>query len=101
MKYAPIGNLVVLQPLETEQKSESGIYLGDGAQSNVKRGLVLEVGPGLSSSGWLAARPQVQEGDYVRYRGDSGVLLEQDVLILDATAVLAVEKKDNEPSGEY
>ena len=45
-KIKPLGDRVIIQPLEEKNITESGIMIPDTAKENPQRGKVLAVGPG-------------------------------------------------------
>ena len=46
MRLKPLGNRVVLQELEAEEKTPSGIILPDSAKEKPQEAVVVAVGPG-------------------------------------------------------
>jgi chaperonin GroES len=46
MKLQPLGDRLIVEVLEEEQETESGIVLPDTAKEKPQRGRVLAVGPG-------------------------------------------------------
>jgi len=92
----PLNNNVVIEPLEVEKKTASGILLtGDGANPNYAEGIVLAVGPGyLKVDGSGREVMSVQVGDrviYQAYEGQIRVPYEgKDVLIFDEGIILAI-----------
>jgi co-chaperonin GroES (HSP10) len=72
MDLQPRGDWILVLPLTEERETESGIVFPDEARRQIwKRGKVLKVGTGkVVKKGSLAGtmvRPDVQEGDIVRY----------------------------------
>ena len=65
MKLIPIGERVVLKPLEGEDKTRSGIYLP--RSEDKKQGLVVEIGSFKDGS-----LIPLKKGDRVLYGGYSG-----------------------------
>ena len=66
----PLGDRIVVKPLESEEKTEGGIYLPDTAQEKPQKGEVVAVGPGrVVESGPNAGKtipPEVKVGDKVQ-----------------------------------
>ena len=62
MNLKPLGDRLIVVPLEEEQTTSGGIVLPDTAQEKPQRGSVLAVGPGsaaatrASSSRWTSPR---------------------------------------------
>ncbi len=46
MQLKPLGDRVVVQPIEREEKTESGLYLPDTAKEKPQEGKVVAVGSG-------------------------------------------------------
>ncbi len=93
-KIQPLGDKVLVEPLEAEEKSPGGIILPDTAKERPKEGRVIAVGPGkLNDKGEREPMP-VKEGDIVIYTEFSGTEVKIDgkkYLIIDADSLLAVK----------
>lgn len=46
VKLQPMGNRLVVKPMQSEEKTKSGIYLPDTAKEKPQEGKVIAVGPG-------------------------------------------------------
>jgi chaperonin GroES len=67
MKLRPLGDRVVIKPVEREERTKSGILLPDTAKEKPQRGKVVAVGPGkLRDSGDRTAL-SVKVGDEVLF----------------------------------
>jgi chaperonin GroES len=91
MNLQPLGDRVVVQSIEAEQVTASGIVLPDTAAEKPQRGKVLAVGAGRYEDGQRVP-PQVSEGDeviYSKYGGTEVKVDGQDVLILRESDILA------------
>ena len=87
----PLADRVVVQSIEAEQVTSSGIVLPDTAAEKPQRGKVLAVGPGRYEDGKRVA-PQVAEGDeviYSKYGGTEVKVDGEDLLILRESDILA------------
>jgi chaperonin GroES len=62
----PLGDRVVVQPLEAEEKTDSGLYIPDSAQEKPQKGTVVAIGPGRVENG-TKVDMTVSEGDEVLY----------------------------------
>ncbi|HSC50806.1 MAG TPA: co-chaperone GroES [Gaiellaceae bacterium] len=92
MKLQPLGDRLIVEVLEEEQETESGIVLPDTAKEKPQRGRVLAVGPGLRGKQGELIRMDVAEGDEVvfsKYGGTEIRIGTDDVLILRESDVLA------------
>ena len=93
MDLQPLGDRLIVEVLEDEETTASGIVLPDTAKEKPQRGRVLAVGPGERSeqSGELIPM-DVAEGDEIifsKYGGTEVKLGSDDVLILRESDVLA------------
>jgi chaperonin GroES len=93
MNLQPLGDRLIVEVLEEEETTASGIVLPDTAKEKPQRGRVLAVGPGERSehSGELIAM-DVAVGDEIifsKYGGTEVKVGVDDVLILRQTDVLA------------
>jgi chaperonin GroES len=87
----PLADRVVVQSIEAEQVTASGIVLPDTASEKPQRGKVLAVGPGRYEDGKRIS-PQVAEGDeviYSKYGGTEVKVDGEDLLILRESDILA------------
>jgi chaperonin GroES len=88
----PLEDRIVIQVLEAEQTTASGIVIPDTAKEKPQEGRVLAVGPGRFEDG--ARVPlDVQVGDKVifsKYGGTEVKLSGQEYLVLSARDVLAI-----------
>ena len=66
MDLKPLGDRVIVEVLEEEETTVSGIVLPDTAKEKPQRGNVLAVGPGRYEDGKLVPL-DVDEGDEVIY----------------------------------
>ena len=103
MNLQPLGDRLIVEILEEEATTASGIVLPDTAQEKPQRGRVLAVGPGERSeqSGELIPL-DVAEGDEIifsKYGGTEVKLGSDDVLILRESDVLAKVVGTREPAG--
>ena len=63
----PLGNKVVIEPIEEEQMTASGIILPETAKEKPQRGTVLAVGPGLRLDNGERQAMSLKVGDQVLY----------------------------------
>ena len=92
MDVQPLGDRLIVEPLEEEETTVSGIVLPDTAKEKPQRGRVLAVGPGGRNDKGELVPMEVAEGDeviYSKYGGTEIKLGADDVLILRETDVLA------------
>jgi len=92
MKIKPLGDRVVLKPIEQESKTKSGIIIPDTAKEKSHRGKVLAVGAGKYDDGELNPMT-VKVGDevlYKEYAGDEFKLDEEKVIVIKEEDIIAI-----------
>jgi chaperonin GroES len=102
MNLQPLGDRLIVEVLEDEEITTSGIVLPDTAKEKPQRGRVLAVGPG----------PRDEDGEYIKmdlevddeiifskYGGTEVKLGTDDYLILRESDVLAKVVGTREPAG--
>lgn len=97
----PLGDRIVVKPLEREEKTEGGIYLPDTAKEAPQRGEVIAVGPGrVVESGPGAGKtipPEVKVGEKVlfsKYGGTEVKIDREEYKILSMSDILAVIEEE-------
>jgi chaperonin GroES len=78
MKLKPLGDHVVIKPLEAEDRTPGGIVLPDTAKEKPQRGTVVSVGPGKLLDSGERGTLSVAVGDEVIYGKYSGTEIELD-----------------------
>jgi chaperonin GroES len=103
MNLQPLGDRLIVEVLEEEETTSSGIVLPDTAREKPQRGRVLSVGPGSRNEETGEHVPmEVEEGDEIifsKYGGTEIKLGTDDVLILRESDVLAKVVGDRELAG--
>jgi chaperonin GroES len=92
MDLQPLGDRLIVEPLEEEETTTSGIVLPDTAKEKPQRGRVLAVGPGSRNDKGDVVPMEVAESDeiiYSKYGGTEIKLGTDEVLILRESDVLA------------
>jgi chaperonin GroES len=92
MNLQPLGDRLIVEALEEEESTVSGIVLPDTAKEKPQRGRVLAVGPGARDEEGKYVEMDVAEGDEIifsKYGGTEIKLGTEDVLILRESDVLA------------
>lgn len=93
MKLKPLGDRVIVQAIEEEETTASGIVLPDTAKEKPQRGKVLAVGEGKwDEDGEKRIPLDVGEGDEVLYSKYGGTEIQvegEDLLVLRESDVLA------------
>jgi chaperonin GroES len=102
MNLKPLGDRLIVEVLEEEETTASGIVLPDTAKEKPQRGRVLAVGPGARDENGKYVPMDVEEGDEVifsKYGGTEIKLGTDEYLILRESDVLAKVALDREPAG--
>jgi chaperonin GroES len=91
MNLQPLGDRVVVEVLEAEEISPSGIVIPDNAKEKPQRGRVLAVGKGRYEDGQLIPLDLAVEDEVVfsKYGGTEISLDGDDYLVLRESDVLA------------
>ena len=92
MNLQPLGDRLIVEVLEEEETTTSGIVLPDTAKEKPQRGKILAVGPGSRNDSGELVPMDVAEGDEIifsKYGGTEVKLGSDDVLILRESDVLA------------
>jgi chaperonin GroES len=102
MNLQPLGDRLIVEALEDEETTDSGIVLPDTAKEKPQRGRVLAVGPGNRNDEGEYIPMDVAEGDeivYSKYGGTEIKLGADEYLILREADVLAKVVGTREPAG--
>jgi chaperonin GroES len=92
MDLQPLGDRLIVEAIEEEETTSSGIVLPDTAKEKPQRGRILAVGPGARNDKGEVVPMEVAEGDeviYSKYGGTEIKLGADEVLILRESDVLA------------
>ena len=93
MKLKPLGNRVVVEPVEQEDVTAGGIVLPETAKEKPQKGTVLSVGPGERDDEGKFVPMEVSEGDKVLFAKYSGTEIKVEgkkLLILRESDLLAI-----------
>ena len=89
----PLGSRVVIEPIEQEDVTVSGIVLPETAKEKPQRGKVLSTGPGDRDDNGKRIALDVKTGDTVLFAKYSGTEIKVDnkkLLILRESDILAI-----------
>jgi len=95
MAIKPLGERVLVKPLESEEKTAGGIILPDSAKEKPSKGEVIAVGKGKIMEDGTLKPLEVKQGDKVLYGKYSGSEIShdgQEYLILKEEEILAIVK---------
>jgi chaperonin GroES len=93
LKLQPLGDRVVVEREESEERTAGGIVLPDTAKDKPSRGTVISVGDGKLLEDGRRSKLQVKVGDRVlfsTYAGDAIKILDQELLLMREDDILAV-----------
>jgi len=89
----PLGNRVVVEPIEQEEITAGGIVLPETAKEKPQKGKVLTIGPGERDEDGERIPMDVSPGDtvlYAKYAGTEIKVDGQKLLILKESDLLAI-----------
>lgn len=93
-EFKPLGDRVIVEPMQQEEMTASGIYVPETAKEKPQEGTVLAVGPGRLLDNGERAPMDVEEGNrvlFAKYAGtEFSVNRDKTVLILNERDILAV-----------
>jgi chaperonin GroES len=93
MKLKPLGDHVVIRPLEAEDRTPGGIVLPDTAKEKSTKGEVVAVGSGKVLANGRVVPLSVKEGDkvlYSKYAGSEVKIDGKEYKIVTESEILAV-----------
>jgi len=88
VKIQPLGDRVVVRPLEDTEQMRGGLYIPDTAKEKPIQGEVIAVGPGRREKG-EAVPMELKVGDRVVYGKYSGTQVE-----LDGEEIILIKEAD-------
>ena len=90
MKFRPLHDRVLIEVLDSEEKTSGGIIIPDTAKEKPQIGEVLAAGPGKVSDSGQLIKMTVKKGDKVLYGKYSGSEVDGgDLLIMRESDILA------------
>jgi chaperonin GroES len=93
MKIKPLGDKVLVEILEAEEKTKGGIYLPDTAKEEKSEGKIVAVGSGKLLESGKVQPLEVKRGDRIifgKYSGDEVLIDGKKHKILQEKDILAV-----------
>ncbi len=92
-KIRPLGDRLIVERLETDEKTASGLYIPENAKEKPQRGKVLSVGKGKVREDGTVQPMDVRSGDQIlfgKYAGTEVKIDGSDFLIMREDDVLGV-----------
>lgn len=96
MNLKPLGDRVIVKPMEAEEKTKGGIILPDTAKEKPIEGTIVAAGPGKVSEDGKAIKMEVKVGDkvlYGKYSGTEVTVEGEEYLIMRESDIFAVIEK--------
>ena len=93
LKLRPLGDRVVIEPLEQEERTESGLFIPETAKEKPQRGKIIAIGDGRRDDDGNRVPMDVKVGEtilFAKYGGTEVKIDSQKLLILKETDILAV-----------
>ena len=93
MALKPLGDRIVVRPIEAQEKTKSGLVLPDSAKEKPQEAKVIAVGTGRRLEDGAIKALEVKSGDrvlYGKYSGTEVSIEGDDYLILREEDVLAI-----------
>ncbi len=90
--FAPLGERIIIKPIEQEQTTRGGIFLPDTAKEKPQEGEVIAVGPGRATDDGNRIPMELNVGDRVIYSKFAGTEYkdgDDEYLIMRESDVLA------------
>jgi len=96
LNLKPLGDRLVVEPMEKEERTASGIILPETAKEKPQEGTVLAAGPGRTDDDGKRIAMDVKVGDvvlYAKYGGTEVKIDDKKLLILKESDILAIVEK--------
>ena len=93
MKLKPLADRLVVEPIERDEVTASGIYVPETAKEKPQEGKVVAAGPGRKDDDGKRIPMDVEKGDrvlYAKYAGTEVKLEDKKYLILKEGDILAI-----------
>ena len=93
LNVRPLGDRVIVQRAEAEDKTAGGILLPESAKDKPKEGKILAVGEGRTLDSGELQKPAVKVGDRILFSSYAGTEIKyqgEEFMIMSETDVLAV-----------
>ncbi len=93
MSFRPLHDRVVVQRVDSEEKTAGGIIIPDTAKEKPSEGVIISVGPGTRDEDGKHISPDVKAGDRVLFGKWSGTEIKVDgdeLLIMKESDIMGV-----------
>jgi len=92
-KIRPLGDRIIIQRIENEEKTASGLFIPDSAKEKPQKGIVVAIGKGKVKEDGTCTPVDLTEGDTVvfgKYSGHEITVDNQELLIMKEDEVYGV-----------
>ncbi len=89
----PLGDRIVVKPMEAEENTKGGIILPDTAKEKPVEGTIVATGPGRKSDDGKVVELEVKVGDkvlYGKYGGTEVTIDSEEYLIMRESDIFAI-----------
>jgi chaperonin GroES len=96
IKFKPLGNRVLIEPIEQDEITPGGIVIPDTAKEKPQQGMILAIGPGTRDEEGKRIPMDVVKGDKVLFAKYSGNEIKMDgkkYLIMREEDILGILSK--------
>lgn len=96
MKVRPLGDRLLVQRLEAEDKTKGGIVLPDTAKEKPKEGKVISIGKGRTTEEGKTIPLSIKEGDKILFSSYAGTDIKiegEEYMILKEEDILGIIEK--------
>jgi len=93
MNFRPLHDRVLVQRVESDEKTKGGIIIPDTAKEKPQEGKVIAVGPGARDDSGKVIEPDVKAGDHILFGKWSGTEVKldgEDYLIMKESDIMGV-----------
>ena len=93
LNIKPLGDKVIVQRVEAEEKTAGGIVLPDTAKEKPKRGIILAIGTGKLLDDGTRSEMQVKKNDEVLFTSYAGTEIKvggEEYMIMDESDILGI-----------
>jgi len=93
MKLRPIGNHIVVSPIDADKTTASGIILPETSKDQPEKGRILAIGKGKQLENGEQQTIEVKEGDTIlfkKYSPDEFKIDGEKVLVIEFADVIAI-----------
>ena len=92
----PLGDRVIVRPIETQEVSKGGIILPDTAKEKPQDGEIIAAGPGKLTDKGTRIPMEVKVGDrvmFAKYAGTEVKLDDEKLLIMSQSDIMAIKER--------